>query len=329
MQGRTMKAAVCGDDGLAWSECEMPDPGPDELLVRVRACALNRADLGMLAGHRHGALGGPGAVLGLEFAGEVLQAGAHATAFRPGDRVMCSGKGAFAEFAVADRGRAMLLPEGMDFTQATTLPVALQTMHDAIVTNGRLAAGEVVLIQGASSGVGLMGLQVARLMGAGRVIGTATHAGRRARLAGFGADLVLDSSDAAWPQQLLDATGGHGADLIIDQLAGTAANANLAAAALGARIVNVGRLAGQRGEFNFDLHALKRIHYIGVTFRTRTAEQVRAIQAGVQRDLWPHLLAGRLALPVDSVWPFDQLAAAFEHMRANQHFGKIVLTLPD
>lgn len=324
-----MKAAIRGEQGLEWAERPRPEPGPDELLVRVRAAALNRADLGMLAGRQHGSAGGSGTVLGLEWAGEVAAVGSAVEGYRVGDRVMGSGKGAFAEFAVTDRGRVMHLPdEAMGFEEAATLPVALQTMHDAIVTNGRLQPGDTVLIQGASSGVGLMGLQIAKLLGAGTVIGSSTDAGRRARLAGFGADLALDSRDPAWPQQLLDATGGHGADVIVDQLAGSVANGNLAAAALGARIVNVGRLAGMRGEFDFDLHALKRIQYLGVTFRTRSVEQVRAVQAAMTADLLPHLRAGRLRLPIDRVFPLTQLGEAFEHMRSNAHFGKIVVVMP-
>ena len=325
-----MKAATGGRQGLEWARRPRPEPSPEHLLVRVRAAALNRADLGMLAGHAHGSAGGAGAVLGLEWAGEVVAVGLRVSAFAVGDRVMCSGSGGFAGYAVTDQGRAMRLPDqAMGFEQAATLPVALQTMHDAIVTNARLCAGDTVLIQGASSGVGLMGLQIARLMGAGKVIGTSTNAVRRARLTEFGADLALDSSDPQWPQQLLAATDGHGADVIIDQLAGSAANANMAAAALGARIVNVGRLAGMRGDFDFDLHALKRIQYIGVTFRTRTVEQVRAIQAGVVADLGPHLARGALAFPIDCVYPFDRLGEAFEHMRSNAHFGKIVVRMPE
>ncbi len=323
-----MKAAIQGDDGLTFADVARPVPGADDVLVRVRACALNRADLGMLAGRMHGTHGGAGTVLGLEWAGEVIECGANVTHVKPGDRVMGSGKGAFAEYAVADRGRVSPLPQAaMSFEQATTLPIALQTMHDALVTNGRLQPGESVLIQGASSGVGLMALQIAKLMGAGFVIGTSTTAGRRSRLSEFGADLAIDSRDADWPAQARAATGERGVDLIVDQLAGSAANQNLAAAALRGRIVNVGRLAGTHAEFDFDLHALKRIHYIGVTFRTRTVDEVRRINELMLADLWPHLQAGTLALPIAQRFAFDQLGEAFACMKANQHFGKIVVTL--
>ena len=292
----------------------------------MRACGLNRADLGVAAGHKHGAIGGPGTIVGMEFAGEVVEVGAEASGLKPGDRVMCSGAGAFAELAVADWGRATPIPANMSFEQAATLPVALQTMHNALVTAGRLAAGESVLIQGASSGVGLMALQIAKHMGAGFVIGTSTNAMRREKLKQFGADLAIDTTDPAWPDAVLAATGGKGVHLIIDQVSASVANANMKAARVLGRIVNVGRLGGAKGEFDYDLHALKRIDYIGVTFRTRSIEEVREINRLMRADLRGAIEAGTLRLPIDRSFPLAEAVAAFAHMRANAHFGKIVLT---
>jgi NADPH2:quinone reductase len=325
----TMKAAVLGTNGCMLVELPRPQPGPEQVLVRVRAGALNRADLGMLAGRMHGGHGGVGAILGRECAGEVAETGARVSGFKPGDRVMCSAPGAFAQYALTDWGRVMHVPApSMSYEQATCLPIAVQTMHDALVTNGRLSASDAVLIQGASSGVGLMALQIARLMGAKLVIGTSTNKARRERLADFGADLALDSSEPDWPRLAVEANGGSGIDLIVDQLSGPVANQNLEAAALEARIINVGRMAGMRAEFDFDLHALKRIRYIGVTFRTRTAEEVREITARALADLEPHLRSGKLSLPIDRIYPLDQLGEAFSRMQANQHFGKIVVSVP-
>jgi NADPH2:quinone reductase len=322
-----MKAIVVTAEGAALADVEVPQPGLDEVLVRVRACALNRADLGMRSGRKHGNLGGPGTVLGMEWAGEVVRTGANVHGFAPGDAVMGSGRGAFAEYAVADHGRVMLLPRAMGFEEAAVVPVALQTMHDAIVTNGGMRAGESVLIQGAASGVGLMGLQIAKALGAGLVIGTSTRAERRARLAQFGADLAFDSRDPQWPAQVREATGGDGVALIVDQLAGPAANQNLAAAALCGRIVNVGRLAGTHADFDFDLHALRRIRYVGVTFRTRTVEEVREINSRMRQDLTGHLAAGRLSLPIERSFALDDAAQALDLMASDAHFGKIVLSL--
>jgi NADPH:quinone reductase len=323
-----MKAAVVGEKGVEIREVKRPEPKPNEVLVRVRAAGLNRADLAVAAGHRHGAAGGVGAIVGLEWAGEIEAVGAEVKGVKPGDRVMASGSGGYAEYAVCDWGRVSAIPaNNMSFPQAATLPVALQTMHDALVTNGRLKAGESVLIQGASSGVGLMGLQIAKLKGARLVIGTSTNPARRAKLKEFGADLALDSKDPAWPDAVAQATDGKGVDLIVDQVSASVANQNMKAAAILGRIVNVGRLGGMKGEFDFDLHALKRIDYIGVTFRTRSLEEVREIVRRMREDLWPAVEAGRLALPIDRSFPLDEAAAAHAHMRANQHFGKIVLTM--
>jgi NADPH:quinone reductase len=323
-----MKAAVLGDAGVELRDLPQPVPAPNEVLIRVRASSLNRADLLIASGHQHGRVGGVGARLGLECAGEVAAVGGEVKDIKPGDRVMGSAPGGYAEYAVTDRGRVHRIPgNNMTYAQAACLPVALQTMHNAIVTAGRLKAGEALLISGASAGVGLMGLQIGKLMGASPVLGTSSHAGRRARLTEFGCDLALDSSDPDWPARAKEATGGKGADLIVDLVSGNLANQNLEAAALMGRIVNVGRLGGMSGAFNFDLHALKRIDYIGVTFRTRTPEEVREIVRRMRADLWPAVEAGRLSLPIDRTFPLEEIAQALAVMRANQHFGKIVITV--
>ena len=324
----TMRAIVVADKNRAGvGTVETPTPGADEIRVRVKAAALNRADLLVLAGHQHGSVGGAGAILGLECVGEVESLGQGVTGFAIGDRVMCSARHAMAEYVVTDAGRATKIPSGMSFEEATTLPVALQTMHDALMTNGRLKNGESVLVQGASSGVGLMALKIAKLMGAGFVIGTSTNEARRARLKEFGADLALDSRSTDWVEAAQKVTGGKGVDLIIDQISGHVANANMQAASVLGRIVNVGQLGGMKGEFDFDLHAMKRIDYIGVTFRTRSTEEIREINRRMRADLLPAVESGELRLPIDRTYPFAEADAAFAHMRANAHFGKIVLSL--
>ena len=172
-----------------------------------------------------------------------------------------------------------------------------------------------------------MGLQIARLKGARLVIGTSTNAGRRERLKEFGADLAIDTTEPNWSARVLEATGGKGVDLIVDQVSASVANENLKAAAILGRIVNVGRLGGFKGEFDFDLHAMRRIDYIGVTFRTRSVEEVREIVQAMRADLWPDVESGKLSLPIDKTFPLDQAAEALAYMRANAHFGKIVLTV--
>jgi NADPH2:quinone reductase len=323
-----VKAAVLGETGVELRDLPKPVPAPNEVLIRVRASSLNRADLLIAAGRQHGRVGGVGARLGLECAGEVEAVGSEVAGIKPGDRVMGSAPGGYAEYVVTDWGRVHRIPaNNMTYPQAACLPVALQTMHNAVVTAGRLKAGEALLISGASAGVGLMGLQIGKLMGASPVMGTSAHAGRRARLKEFGCDLALNSSDPNWPAEVKKATGGKGADLIVDLVSGSIANQNLEAAALLGRIVNVGRLGGMTGEFNFDLHALKRIDYIGVTFRTRTPQEVREIVRAMRADLWAAVEAGQLSLPIDRTFPLEEIAQALAVMRANQHFGKIVITV--
>ena len=153
-----MKAAVLGENGLEIRDVPAPKPKPDEILVRVRACGLNRAEVLMASGYRHGSQGGPGTIVGLEWSGEVVEAGAQVKDLKPGQRVMCSGGGGYAEYAVADAGRCSTIPaNNMTFEQAATLPIGLQTMHDAIMTQGRMKQGDSVLIQAASAGVGIIG----------------------------------------------------------------------------------------------------------------------------------------------------------------------------
>jgi len=323
-----MKAAVLGENGLEIRDVPPPKPKADEILVRVRACGLNRAEMMMASGYRHGSQGGPGTILGLEFSGEVVAAGPEVKNLKVGQRVMCSGTGAYAEYAVADAARCAQIPaNNMTFEQAATLPIGLQTMHDAIMTQGRMQPGDAVLIQGASAGVGIIGMQIAKLKGAKLVIGTSTNAGRRARLTEFGADLAVDSSDPRWPDRVLEATGGKGVDVIVDLVSAGVANQNMRATRILGRIVNVGRLGGMKGEFDFDLHALRRIQYIGATFRTRSPAEVHEIVRRMRADLWHEVEAGKIRIPIDRTFPLEQAAAAQAHMRANAHFGKVVLTV--
>jgi NADPH2:quinone reductase len=322
-----MKAGVASANGVVVADVPQPRPAPHQVLVKVKAACLNRADLTTARGLPHGPGGGIGQPIGIEWAGEVVETGAEVKDVWPGERVMCSGTGGYAEYAVSDWGRVNPIPEGMSFEDAATLPVSLITLHNALITAGRMKKGDAVMIQGASSGVGLMGLQIAKLMGAGLVIGTSTNDERRARLKDFGADMTIDTHDPNWPDQVLKATDGKGVNLTVDMLSGPLVNQTMKATALLGRIVNVGRLAGQKAEFDFDLHALKRIDYIGVTFRTRTLDEVRAISKAMRADLWDAVKAGKLRLPIDKKFPLDEVPAAHARMKENKHFGKILLTM--
>lgn len=320
-----MKAFVTTEGRPAFREVPDPVAGDGEVLVRIGARALNRADLLRIEGHWHGQ--GPavaGQILGAEWAGEIIALGEGVTGFEIGQRVM-GGGAAFADLAKTRADMLLPVPPELSIEEASCYPVALRTMHNALATAGELRAGQSVLIQGAATGVGLMGLQMARLLGASLVIGSSTTAAKRDRLADYGADLAIDSGDPAWVTQVLDATGGQGVDLIIDQVSGPLVTPNMQAARILGRIVNVGRLGGERAEFDADLHALRRLSYVGVTFRTRTLAEMQAIDRAMIADLGADFSVNRLKMPIDTSFAFADIDKAFARMKANQHFGKIVL----
>ena len=322
---QTMRAGVASENGLELREVAHPLPAAEQILVRVAAAGMNRADLNAAKGAGVASKDALGKPIGMEWAGEVVNVGRDVRDFRAGDMVMCSGTGGYAEFAVADAGRALKLKPGFDMKTAAVLPLALLTAHDAVVTNGQLRRGDAVLVQGASSAVGLMSLQIAKLKGASVIAGTSTNAGRRGRLHEFGATLALDPANVTWTDDLMQATNGMGANLIVDMISGPSVGLSMKVAAVRGRMINVGRLGGTKAEFDFDRHAAKRLDYIGVTFRTRTRDEIRQIVSRMRDDLWEHIEAGTLVLPLDSSFPLADARAAHKHMAANAHFGKIVL----
>ena len=323
-----MKAVVVTKEGVSVKDVETPTPKHNEILVKVYACGLNRADLVVADGGAHGASGGPGTIVGMEFSGEVVEFGNDVKGYSVGDRVMCSGSSAWAEYAVADHGRVIKIPNNnMDYLKASTYPIALATMHNAILTVGNFTKGQSILIQGASSGVGLMGLQIAKYLEAKIVIGTSTKADKFQKLKSLGADLVLNSKDSDWANQVLSVTEGQGVDLVIDQLSGYTVNQNMQATKIKGKIVNVGRLAGGTTDFNCDIHALRRINYEGVTFRTRSIDEIRDVYSKMWNDFENLVVSGELSLPVEKVFDFKDVGKALSFMRDNQHFGKLVLKL--
>jgi len=323
-----MKAVTVVESGVQIVDVDTPSPKDNEVLVKVHTCGLNRADLVVADGGAHGAAGGPGTIVGMEFSGEIVKSGQNVKNISIGDRVMCSGASAWAEYAVADYGRVIKIPDNnMDFVRASTLPIALATMHNAIVTIGNFTKGQTILIQGASSGVGLMGLQIAKNLGAKLVIGTSTKQEKFAKLQHIGADLVVNSKDKDWVDQVLQATNEKGVDLIIDQLSGYTINKNMKASKIKGKIVNVGRLAGGNTEFDCDLHALRRINYQGVTFRTRSISEIREVYSKMWTDCSNLVSLGKLSLPIDKIFEFNDVADALNCMRDNQHFGKLILKL--
>jgi NADPH2:quinone reductase len=302
-----------------------PTPVDGQLLVRVRAAGVNRADLAITAGSYHGTAAAAPFVAGGELAGEVVEVGGGRTDWRPGDRVMAMGRGC-AELAVVDTSVAMPVPDSLDWEVAGALPVALATMHDALVTNGHVVVGDHVVVNAASSGVGVVGVRMALLLGAGVVIGTSRSADKRRQLV----DLVDDERfTAAAPEDLVaiagELTRGHGIDVTVDNVGASALTDNIAVAAIGGRIVQVGRLGGRHADIDLDELARKRISLVGVTFRTRSGRE----RAGVVQRAWAEMaeaVAGGAVLPVvHETYPLEEVAAAHAALAEDRHLGKLVI----
>jgi len=328
MTGQTMRAGVASADGLTLRDVPVPEPTAGQLLVKVSAAGMNRADLNAARGAGVASCESHGKAIGMEWAGEVVDLGGPDSGFAVGDRVTCSGSGGYAEYAVADAARTFDVPSDMSYAEAAALPLALMTAHDALVREGGFTTDQTILVHGASSCVGLATIAIARLMGASRILGTSTRPNRLARLAASGVT-AIDPSNADWPQAVHDATDGRGADVVVDMVTGPGINDTMRATAIHGRIVNVGRLAGTRADFDLDLHALRRLSLVGVTFRSRTPDEVRTIVRDVDRHLWPHVRSGALRLPMDREFDLEDAVAAHAYMLANHHFGKIMLTIGD
>jgi len=311
---------------------DVPEPaiGARELLVRVRATALNRADVAQRAGgYRQQATAREGvAIAGLEAAGEVVAVGDEVTLHRVGDRVMGMCSGGFAEYLALDERIALPVPAALDWPQAAATPVGLMTEHDAIATRAQLRPGESLLLHAAGSGVGLMGVQIAKLLGARPLLAT-VGAGRKAEVVReLGADVTIDHRGQDFEAIVAEHTDG-GVEIVIDhvgaKLGAKLLDANLRALAVGGRLVSVGRLGERVGEIDLDLLAKKNLQLIGTSFRTRTIAQYGEVAQRAAAALLPALADGRLRPLVDSVFPLEEAEAAQERMLANQHVGKIVL----
>ena len=334
MADKLMRAALvieeAGSKRIEIQDIARPTPGPGEVLVRVRAAGLNRADLAMNVGHFRSAgveLGAP--VPGVEFAGEVVEVGPEVKGVAVGDRVMAMGQGAFAEYTKIHHRLVIRVPASLDFTRAATAPVALMTAHDALITRAGLRPGESVLIQAATSGVGILAAQIARRRGARVVLGTSGSPDKLERLMamGVGPDVGICTASESTVDKVMAATGGKGADVIIDMVGASCLNDNLSAAALKGRIVGVGRMGGRHAQFDLDFVALRRITMIGVTFRTRTLDEVADVASAMSSDLLAEVDSGAIHWPIDCSFPLEQTAEAYATMRSNSHAGKIALLM--
>ena len=324
-----MKAVTLGDDGVEIKELPNPEPTSEQVLVKVKSCGLNRSDLLETQGQSFGHTGGETKIIGGEFAGEIVELGEGVEDLKVGDKVMCRGGSGWAEYAVANHKRAIKFDsEQISWEQAASIQGNLQTMHDAIVTNGKFISGQSVFIQGASSGVGIIGLQIAKALGASLILGSSTNQNKLSKLSSYGADILIDTSKENWLDEVLDVTEGKGVDVLIDMLSGDFVNKNMEATKINGHLINIGRLAGMNGNFNYDLHAKRRLHYVGTTGRTRSVEENLDVARVANKDLWNHVIDGKIRHVIFKTFRLNEASDALNIMNENRHFGKLVL-LPD
>ena len=327
-----MKAARTNPETHVVEATTVDDPvaGAGQVLVAVRAASLNRADLADVWSKQP-------IVAGRELAGEVVAVGGGVSdgpsdgpsdgvnGLAIGDRVMGLGAG-FAELAVLDAALAMPVPESMEWAAAGATPLAALTMHDALVTNGRVTPGDSVLIHAGTSGVGVAGIQLAAQAGASTVFATSRSAEKLAVLTEFLGDLGcpfvgIDTSNADFAAIVHEHTDGRGVDVVVDNVGGSVLAGNITAAAVTGRIVQVGRLGGRKAELDLEELSRKRLAIVGVTFRTRTPADVAAVVQACVRGVDFASLRVRVA----QTFPLADAPAAYAALQADAHVGKLVI----
>ena len=322
-----LHARAGGPEVLEWQKVEDPVPGPEELLVRVRASALNRADVLQRMGRYPAPPGAPAAIPGLEYAGEVARCGSRVSLWRTGDRVMgLVGGGAHAEYVVVHERTALRIPPALAWESAAAFPEAFLTAYDALFTRGRLRPGEVVLITAAGSGVGTAAAQVASVAGA-RVIGLTRTPEKRSRLASFGVTHALDPASSDLPAAVRAASGSAGADLALDLVGGPGISTVMDALAPRGRLVLLGLLAGAAARIDLSRVLSRRLTIVGTVLRSRPLEEKIALAQEVAHTLLPLLAAGRIKPVIDRVVPMIDIARAHRALERDETFGKIVLHL--
>jgi putative PIG3 family NAD(P)H quinone oxidoreductase len=312
-------------DVLEERQVPVPTLAPSEVLVRVAAAGLNRADLLQRRGAYPAPPGWPADIPGLEYAGIVEAVGSAVTRWRPGDRVMgLVGGGAYSELVVVHEGETSAVPDSLSLVEAAAVPEAFITAHDALFTRLRLGPGERLLIHAVGSGVGTAALQIATVAGV-TVYGTARSGWKLERATELGLAVGLDGSRQDWPAQLLEHTAGAGVDAILDLVGAVYLAGSLDALAQLGRMVCVGTVSGATSPIDLRLLLRKRLTIVGTVLRARPLDEKIAATRLFEHHVLPLLADGRVHPIVDRVLSFAEAADAHRALESNQTFGKVVL----
>jgi NADPH:quinone reductase len=323
-----MRAVVAerggGPEVLKVLKRPVPRPGPGEILVKVAAAGINRPDVLQREGAYPPPPGAPD-TFGLEIAGEVAAAGPGASRHAVGSLVMgLVPGGGYADFALVHETNALPVPEGIPLPEAGAIPETYFTVWTNVFERGRLASGETLLVHGGTSGIGTTAIQLAKAFGA-RVIATAGSAAKCEACLKLGADRAVDYRQEDFVQAVKHATGGRGADVILDMVGGSYIPRNHEAAAQDGRIVQIAFLEGSRVELDFRRLMLKRLTHTGSTLRPRSVAEKAAIADALSAKVLPLLAQGRCRPVMDSTFRLDEVADAHRRLDSGAHIGKIVL----
>ncbi|TFC93586.1 MULTISPECIES: NAD(P)H-quinone oxidoreductase [Cryobacterium] len=313
-----------GPDKLTFTTVADLSAGSRDIRIRVAAAGVNRADVAQRLGSYPSPAGTP-EWPGLEVSGVVTEVGADVTRFALGDRVcaLLAG-GGYATEAVVHEDLALPVPDSIDLVDAAGLPEALATVWSNVFLSAGLAAGETLLVHGGASGIGTTAIQLGVLAGA-RVAVTAGSAEKLDVCRSLGADILINYHEQDFPAEIAAATGGHGADVILDIIGGSYAARNVAALAVDGRIMVIANQSGENADFNPFQLMQKRGRYWGTTLRARPFEEKAAIMQALRTDVWPWLESGRFRPVIDSIFPFEKAAEAHRRLEASVHVGKILL----
>jgi NADPH2:quinone reductase len=328
-RGALMRAVVLEEHGgpevLTIREVPAPEPGPEEVLVDVRATALNRADLLQ----RMGFYPGPPMdheIPGMEFAGRVSAVGARVERVAVGDEVMgIVGGGAYAEQLATHHRQVMPVPDTVGLDDAAAIPEVFITAWDALVRQGGLASGGRALVHAGASGVGTAGIQIAHAVGA--TVAVTASAGKVEACRDLGADLVIDYGAEDFAETVKDWTGESGVDVVLDVVGGDYLNRNLACVRRQGTIVQVGVMGSGNAEMNLGMLLQKRIRLQGTVLRSRPIEEKIAVTQQFAAEMLPRFGRGTLKPVIDSRYPLEAIAQAHEHMAANANIGKVLIDL--